>query len=118
MPNTIAQVKNVPVDGPNGPTSALMLALNIADLATAPAFVSEVAEHFKVQRMLAPPETSMLLITLMGDFTASQFAARWLDLETQDPVIKALMSLLTVADVIQGTATGQVLERASLLAPD
>jgi hypothetical protein len=118
MPNVISQIKSVPVEGPKGSTSAtsaMMIAVDIDDLTTADSFVTELAEQFKLHRMTAPPETSMMLITILGDLTASQFAARWQAIEARDPVVRAFMSLMTVADVIQGTASGEVLERVSLV---
>jgi hypothetical protein len=115
--NSIAQVKAVTLEGPNGPANALMMALTIEDPTTAEAFVEQVAEQFKVHRMLAPPDTSMLLITLVGGLSAERFAGRWRDIEQHDEVMRAFMAQMAVADVIQGTKTGQQLSKASLLRP-
>jgi len=115
MPNVISQIKSFPVQGPNGSTSAMMIAVDIDDPAAADSFVTEVAEQFKLHRMTAPPETSMMLITILGGLTASQFATLWEAIEASDPVLRAFMSLMNVADVIQGTASGEVLERVSLV---
>ena len=114
--NSIAQMKTVRVNGPNGPANAIMIAVNIDDPSTAEAFVSEVADKFKVHRTVSPPDSSMLLITLVGDLTAERFAAKWREIEQSDPIVKAYMSLMVVADVIQGTKSGQQLSNASLVA--
>jgi hypothetical protein len=113
--NKITQIKTVAAEGPNGPTTAMMVALNIGDPAAADAFVSEVAEQFKIQRTLAPPNTSMLLVTIIGDLSASQFANRWQQLAQTDGIVRGYMSLMQAADVIQGTRSGQQLSNASLL---
>jgi hypothetical protein len=113
--NTIAQVKTVAVNGPNGPANAMMMAVNISDPASALPFVGEVVEQFKLHRMMAPPDTSMLLITLVGGLAAQEFAARWNELAERDDVVRHFMSSLTVADVVQGTKAGQELSKASLL---
>ncbi len=117
LTNSVSPAKNVPINGPKGPTTAMMLSVDINDPLTAQAFVSEVAEHFKVQRMIAPPDTSMLLITVLGDYTAAQFAARWRTLEGWDPTLHAFMALMIVADVVHGTPDGKVLEQVSLMDP-
>jgi hypothetical protein len=113
--NKIAQVKTVATNGPNGPTNAMMMAVNIGDPVSAEQFVGEVFQKFKMHRMMAPPDTSMLLITLIGGLTAQQFAARWKELAEGDEVVRHFMSLMTVADVVQGTKAGQELSKSSLL---
>jgi hypothetical protein len=115
--NSIAQVKTVAVENPNRPANAMMMAVNIADPATAEEFVQHVAEQFIIHRMLAPPDTSMLLITLIGGLSAERFAKRWTEIEQGDEVIRAFLAQMTVAEVIQGTKTGQELSKASLLRP-
>jgi hypothetical protein len=93
----------------------MMIAINIDDVATAREFVAQVAEQFKVHRKMAPPSTSMLLITLIGPMPAERFAARWHELAKSDEAVRSYMSLMRVADVVQGTKPGQQLSKASLL---
>jgi hypothetical protein len=59
----------------------------------------------------------MLLITLVGPLSADRFAKRWNEIEQRDEVVRAFMAQMAVADVIQGTKTGQELSKASLLQP-
>jgi hypothetical protein len=113
--NAIAQMKTVPVNGPNGPANAIMIAVNIEEPASAESFISHIAEQFKLQRTISPPDASLLLITLIGDLTAGRFAAKWHEIEKQDQILQAYMSMMVVADVVQGTKAGQQLSRASLL---
>ena len=115
--NEIVQVKTVPVSGPNGPTHAMMMALNVNDPGAAEGFIADVVEQFKLNRMVAPPDTSLLLITLIGDLPADRFAARWHRLVEGDEVARAFMSLMAVADAVQGTRSGRQLSKASLLPP-
>jgi hypothetical protein len=115
--NSIAQVKTVTLESPKGPANAIMIAVNIDDPATAEEFVQQVAKQFKLHRMLAPPDTSMLLITLVGGLSADRFAGRWNEIAQRDEVVRAFMAQMAVADVIQGTKTGQQLSKASLLPP-
>ena len=113
--NVIAQAKVAKVNGPQGPAHALMIAVNINDAVTAEAFVADVAEKFKMERMISLPDTKMLLITLIGGLSAPRFAERWHEISQQDPIVRHFMSLMVVADVIQATASGQQLSRASLI---
>ena len=115
--NSIAQVKTVTLESPKGLANAIMMAANIDDPATAEEFDQQVAEQFKVHRMLAPPDTSMLLITLVGGLSADRFAQRWKEIEQHDEVVRAFMAQMTVADVMQGSKTGQQLSKATLLQP-
>ncbi len=113
--NSIAQIKTVAANGPQGPTSAMMIALNIDDPADVEGFVSEVGQQFKLHRTIAPPDTSMLLVSIVGGLSADQFAAGWQALIQNDDIVRAYMTLMSVADVIQGTKSGQQLSKASLL---
>jgi len=92
----------------------MMIALNVDDPAGAERFVSEIGEQFKLQRTLAPPDTSMLMVSIIGPLSAGRFAEYWRALTQRDDVIRAYMTLMTVAEVIQGTPSGQQLSKASL----
>lgn len=113
--NSIEQVKTVEVDGPNGPAVAMMIALDVNDVAAVDEFVQSVAERFKLERMLAPPSTFLVLFTIIGDLSADDFASRWHAIQQSDPVIHAFMSLMEMADVIQDTPSGEKLSNASLI---
>jgi hypothetical protein len=101
-----------------GPTTAMMIAVNIGNAQHGEAFVSQVAEQFKIQRTLAPTNTHMLLITIIGDLTAERFAARWREAVERDKIVRAFMLMMQKADVIQGTKAGKQLSQASLMIAD
>lgn len=113
--NGIVRVKTLEVETDDGPAVAMMIALAIGDAAAADEFVMVVAERFKLERMSAPPNTSMLLLTIIGEMSAESFAARWKQVVEADPVIGAFMAKMVVAEVVQGTNEGQQLSLASLL---
>jgi len=75
--NSIAQIKTVAANGPQGPTTAMMIALNVDDVTSVDGFVRDVGEKFKIHRTVAPPNTSMLLISIVGPLTAKTFAKHW-----------------------------------------
>jgi hypothetical protein len=115
--NSIAQIKTVVSNEADEPTTAMMIAVNIDEPGTAEAFVGRVAEQFKLHRTMAPPSTSMLLVTVVGAIPAERFAACWRDAMVRDDGLRGYMSLMRVADVVQGTKKGQQLSKASLLPP-
>ena len=113
--NTIANLKTMPLQSQDGPVTAIMMGLNIRDQQSADAFIQEVAEKFKVQRMCSSPDTSVLLITLVSDMPASRFVKRWRQIAADDKVLGFFMSQMHKADIVRGTVAGQTLETVSLL---
>jgi len=113
--NSVANLKTVNFQSPTGPAAAIVIGVNISDVQAADAFISEVAEKFKMQRMLSPPDTSGLLVTIIGDLPAARFAEKWRGLVATDQALSIFMSQMRVADVMRGSPSGQMLERVSLL---
>jgi hypothetical protein len=113
--NTIANLKTMKLQSADGPVTAIVMGLNIGEPQTVDAFVQEVAEKFKVQRMCSPPDTSVKLITIISEMSASSFVSRWRQLETDDKALRYFMSQMRKADVLRGTVAGQALETISLL---
>jgi hypothetical protein len=70
----------VTLNGRDGPLVAILIGLDLPDRNQAEAFVAEVADKFKAQRMLSPPETARLCVTLIGELSAEEFARRWKEL--------------------------------------
>lgn len=113
--NVISSIKTLnDLQSPDGIRAAIIIGIDIHDSSTADAFIAEVAERFKIQRMTSPPDTNALLVTLVGDISASSFAARWKKLASDDQVLAAFMSLMRRADVMRGVSGAP--EAASLLA--
>src|SRR5258705_11007282 len=100
--NSIANMKTVNLQSPSGPLAAIMIEVDVPDVQTADAFVAEVAAKFKMYRMSSPPATSGLLITIIGDFSAAQFARRWRELAAGDQILGVFMSRMQIADVVRG----------------
>jgi hypothetical protein len=113
--NAIRDFQVVPLDGPDGPSVAMMISLDVGNPGTAQDFVADVADRFKLERMMAPPDTSVMLVTIIGDLSASEFSDHWLALQRSDPMLETFMHKMDLADVVQGTSDGQELSRASLL---
>jgi hypothetical protein len=116
------EIKRIETRSVNASTSAIMVALNMRDLATADAFVKEAVHKVLLQRMMSPPETPLLCITIMGTVTAREFADLWHKHLAEEPAMAAFLERMQAADVIHGTPEGQVLDKVSLLdglrAPD
>lgn len=113
--NSLAKIETVELHDKDGQLTAIMVALNIAAPETTTAFIQEVAETFKKQRMCSPPNTAGLLVTIIGQLSAEAFAEQWRALVAKDAILAHFMGQMRVADVMQGTAQGKVVSSASLL---
>jgi hypothetical protein len=113
--NTIANLKTLNLESAEGSVNAIVMGLNIRDLASADSFIMEACEKFKMQRMCSPPDTSVLLITIVTEMPASQFARKWHEIAKNDPILAFFMTAMQTADVVRGTTVGETLETVSLI---
>jgi hypothetical protein len=113
--NHIVEIKTVQGGSREEPIFAIMLAANVLEPASLRAFVAELVETFKAQRMISPPETSHLLISIRGETSAGDVKAAWNELVATDEVLRFFVSQLRVADVVRAARTGPALEQVSLL---
>jgi hypothetical protein len=95
---------------------ALFMTLDIAEPTRLVGFLEDVVTRFKVERMSGPPDARFMLITVVGDVSAPEFADAWRAATAHDAPARALLGALHQADVMQGDAHGGVLGQASLLA--
>lgn len=108
----------VPAD-PSGVSEgghALFIALDVAEPARLSGFLEEVVARFKDERMSGPPDARFMLITLVGDVAAADFAQAWQASIANDVAARALLGMLHKADVVQGDERGRMIGQASLLA--
>lgn len=115
LANKIAQIKTVQGGSREQPTFAILMGLDINDSATVDAFLREAAKTFVSHRMCSPPQTSSMLITIVGDLAAARCAERWRQIMSEDKVLLFFMSQMRVADVIRGSASGEELEKISII---
>jgi len=105
------------LDGPDGPANEIFVGFDIDDRTWTAELVSVLAEQFKVQRMVSPPDTSLLFVSVIGDFESRTFFEVWrLELK-RDPALSHLVSQLRLAAPVHGTRDGRVLAEGSLLLP-
>lgn len=97
---------------------ALFLAIDVAEPARLLGFLEEVVGRFKAERMSGPPDTRFMLITLVGEVPAADFAQIWRTAIAHDLPARALLGTLHRADVVQGDERGRVIGQASLLAAE
>jgi hypothetical protein len=72
--NEISQIETRSLDES---TTAIMVSVNIRNRAAADDFVKETLHKILLQRMISPPDTVLLCITLIGSVTACEFAELW-----------------------------------------
>lgn len=95
---------------------ALFMTLDVAEPTRLTGFLEDVVTRFKIERMSGPPDARFMLITVVGDVSAAEFADAWRAATAHDAPARALLGALHQADVMQGDAHGGVLGQASLLA--
>ena len=112
--NQIVRIETVDLERGNEPITGIKIAVDCYDLSGAESLVSEVVDKFLVHRMCSPPETSLLLITLMGALKPEEFASFWKKHLEQNEALGFFMSQMEKADVA-GMSENQELLQASLL---
>lgn len=95
---------------------ALFMALDVADPAHLVGFLEDVVIRFKRERMAGPPDARFMLITVVGDISAADFAQAWHASIAHDAPARALLGTMHQADVMQGDVQGRIIGQASLLA--
>ncbi len=114
--NEIVELKTVALKDQAGrPASAVMAAVNIDDLQDLDAFAGELVQKLLMQRMVSPPDTSLLLVTAIGDFDLRRFGLTLRRALANDAPMKAFLSIMQRADLVHGTRDGQILGTVSLL---
>ena len=116
MPNSIHNLDTKWFQNDTGEFSAIVIGLEIPDAETADAFLDDVIEKFKNQRMCSPPTTANMTITIVGNLTADRFRELWNQRAVNDSILKAFMSTMVLADVLHIHGS-ELLDRASLLPP-
>ena len=114
MPNSIHNLDTKVFRNDTGEFPAIVMGLDMPDSETADAFLDHVIEQFKNQRMCSPPTTANMTITLTGSITADQFRDLWSQRVATDPILKAFMSMMVVADVLHIRGR-DILDHASLI---
>lgn len=116
MVNQIRGVTFRPVaGGEDDGGHAMFIALDLADPERLVGFLEDVVTRFKMERMTGPADARFLLITIIGDVTADDFAHAWHISTANDAPARALMGTMHQADVMQGDRQGRVLGQTSLL---
>jgi len=114
MPNSIHNLDTKWFRNDTGDFPAIVMGLDIPDAETADSFLDQVVQQFKNQRMCSPPTTANMTITLAGNMTAERFRDMWTQRSANDPILKAFMSMMILADVLQIRGP-ELLDHASLI---
>src|SRR6185436_4950297 len=114
MPNSIHNLDTKVFRNDSGEFPAIVIGLDIPDANSADAFLDHVIQQFKNQRMCSQPTTANMTITLAGNMTAERFRDMWAQRSATDPILKAFMSMMALADVLHIRGR-ELLDRASLL---
>ena len=101
----IVQCETRTLPSKDGPKAGIFVAADLYSASGLDALIYDLVERFKVHRMVSPPETSLLLITVIGECTASDVAARWRNRVAGDKIAGVWMAQMEKADVGVGTSS-------------
>src|SRR3954466_15471071 len=111
----IVQCETRVLSSKDGPKSGIFIAADLYSASGLDALIDDLVERFKVHRMVSPPETSLLLITILGKCDASDVAARWRKRVAGDKMATVWMARMKKADVGVGTSRAMVTAYLSIL---
>jgi hypothetical protein len=95
---------------------ALAITIEISDPVRLIGLLEDVVVRFKHAMMTGPRDTRFMLITVIGEISAQDFAQDWHAAIANDAPARALLGTLHQADVMQGDAQGRMVAQVSLLA--
>jgi hypothetical protein len=115
MANRIYNLKTAEAKRSHGPAAAVVMGLNIDDRESLDLFMPEIAHKIVLQRTCSPPDTAILLISIIGVLSAEEFKARWLREVGKDKILTFYMSMMKEASVTRDLPDGSIIEDISLL---
>jgi hypothetical protein len=118
----IAQVKTIPVTDEGGQgtlhTHGIMVAVNTDQAGMDSAFVRQLANTIALHRMCSPPDTSVLVVSVIGPFDSGAFRSHWREaLADSSPEMQALryfLQQMRSAALAHGKRDGTLLESVEL----
>lgn len=102
----------------DGPKSAIFIAADLYNAAALDALVNDLVAEFKVHRMMSPPETSVMLVTIVGPCEASDFSTRWRKRVAEDQAAAFWMGRMEKAEVGVSPSSGPVTTTYSSILPE
>ena len=115
MANEIAKLATVELESEQGPVYGVSIALNVDTPRETRTFALHVIEQFKVQRMCSPPDTSVLIVSVIGPVDLQLFRETWIEQAASDQALAFFLSRMRDAACVHGTRDGRVLATVSLL---
>lgn len=104
----IVQCDTALTDAPEGRKAVILLAADLKDASAQEAMVQAMIEKFLLQRMISPPDTSLLLVTIVGPCDRATFAKRWRELAAANQAVSVFMARMEKADVGVAATSGAV----------
>ena len=115
MANRIYNLKTAEATRSGAPVPAVVMGLDIDDLDSLDSFMPTVAHKIVLQRTCSPPETAILVISIIGVLSAEEFRTRWMREVEKDKILSFYMSQMKEASVSRGLPDGSMIEDVSLL---
>jgi hypothetical protein len=96
---SLVQVETRELGCEQGSKYGVFLAANLDSPQALEALVAELVDKFKLQRTISPPETSLMLITVIGSCDVPRFLELWRTSTAEDPIAKVYLSMMEKADL-------------------
>ena len=112
--NSIKKIETKKLHSDEGNFSGIFISLDIYDRNGLDPFIQDVIKKFTLQKMISPPDTSILLITIIGEIKLDEFVSRWKILKDNDIIMCSIISMLTRASVVLGNPDGSFIDEQSL----
>jgi hypothetical protein len=105
LTHKIVQCETRLLTSEQGPKAGIFIAADLYNASAIDALIHDLVERFKIQRMISPPETSLLLITVIGECDPRDFATRWRKRAAEDKIAAVWMARMDKADVGVGPSS-------------
>ena len=105
----IVQCETKLLDSADGPKHCMMIAADLHVPAALDVLVGELVERFKLHRMISSPDTSLLLVTIIGPCEPADFVSRWQEKVESDQIATVWMKRMEKADLGVAPAKGAVI---------
>lgn len=114
----ICDIKTIPLADGSEKTHGITVSVNTDDRGMPPEFVAKLAATIALHRMCSPPDTSVLVISVIGPFDADVFRREWTsvidDGSAESFALKIFLDQMSSAVLIHGKSDGTILQEVPL----
>ena len=114
----IRDIKTIPLDRGGEATHGIMVAVNSDGDGVTLEFVEELAKKIVLHRLCSPPDTSALVVTVIGELDTEQFRENWARTlsgsHTFSGPLRFYLQQMSTAVLVHGKPDGTILQEVRL----